>query len=275
MPRPLVLHVLALVVSALTLPVPVRAQNVTPSPESWPRVLTAGRFAGTGDFIRSAEPNRPFDVTLHGGVELLDLGTVHVPFDFAFDAAFDDRKYPQFVDYGFTFAPAVAVGAADLGLLVHHTSRHLHDMSGGSGVAWNTLGARAAGAAATGAWRLRGTVEASRYLRWSRGFVDYSWDVVGTGRASHDMSPRTAYYLNGMVRILRCDPEVAGRDWVVGARTEGGVNLGFGFGRTDFFVAWDRRIDPTPYSRSVVDFFVFGARFTAATGRDSRKRLRD
>jgi hypothetical protein len=250
----------AAAVLLLTAAAPLRAQDEPGGPPAWPKVFSRAAFSGAGDFLKGAEPQRPLDITLRGDVDLVDAGKVRIPFDFTFAAAFDDRLYPQHVDYSFDFAPAVRVRAAEIAVLYHHTSRHPHDALRPQPVAWNQAGVRLTSAARRHRWQLRGTADTTWYLDWSRGYVDYKWDLVGAGRASYDLSRRTAYYVDGMVRILRCHPEIAGRSGAVGARMEGGVNLGFGAGRVDAFAGWDRRIDPTPFARRVADFFVFGAR---------------
>jgi hypothetical protein len=239
-------------------------------PTTWPWALTRGLFSGGGDFLKGNEPDRPFDLAFRGVGMLLEAGRVQVPGDFAFAVAFDDQRYPHYVDYSMGLAPAVRVGAASVGLLMQHTSRHIHDAPRMESVGWYRAGARVSATTTHDRWRLGGTVDAMQYLARSRRYVDYDWELAGAGRASRDISDRSAYYVDAAVRTVRCLPEVAGRTWVVGARVEGGMNLGFGFGRADVFAGWDRRIDPTPFSRSVVNFFVFGARLMIARGFDPR-----
>jgi hypothetical protein len=241
-------------------------------PAVWPKVLTRADVEGMGEFFRGSEPNRPFDVRFRAGADLLEAGSFRLPFDFNFDVAFDNRKYPQFADYSFAFSPEVIVGDVAVGLVAHHTSRHMHDVLSLQAVAWNSLGARVAGSKDIGRWRLRATVSASKYLESIRSYVDYNWDVVAAGRATYDASPRTAYYVDGTVRLLHCDPAVAGREGAVGTRIETGANLAFGFGRVDAYVTWDRRIDPAPFARRVAHYLAVGLRFKAATSRDGKGR---
>jgi hypothetical protein len=248
----------------------VSAQDEAVGPTTWPSALTRGLFSVGGDFFEGSEPDRPFDVLSRGALMLLEAGRVQVPADFALAAAFDDQRYPQFVDYSMGLAPAIRVGAANAGPLVQHTSRHIHDALRPEPVSWYRAGVRVSATTTHGPWQLGGTVDAVRYLDEARRYVDYDWEVAGAGRASRNRSDRTAYYLDAALRTVRCLPEVAGRTRVVGARVEGGMNLAFGFGRADLFAAWDRRIDPTPFSRSVANFFVIGARFTMARGFDPR-----
>ncbi len=248
----------------------VLAKDEPVGPTTWPIVMTRGLFSVGGDFLKGSEPDRPFDVLSRGAFMLLEAGRVQVPTDFAFVAAFDDQKYPHFVDYSLGLAPAIRVGTASVGLLAQHTSRHVHDAVRPESVAWSRAGARVSATTTRGPWQLGGTVDAVRYLEAVRRYVDYDWELAGAGRASRNHSDRTAYYLDAALRTVRCLPEVAGRTWVVGARVEGGVNLASGFGRTEVFVAWDRRIDPTPFSRAVTNFFVIGGRFTMARGFDPR-----
>ena len=267
--RRVIVLALTVGVSMLATETPAIAQD---HPAVWPKVLTRGDVEGTGDFLKGSEPNRPLDVRFRAGADLLEAGPFRLPFDFNFDVAFDNRKYPQFADYSLAFTPEVIVGGFAVGLVARHTSRHMHDVLSVQAVAWNSLGARLAGSTTSGRWRLRATVSASKYLESIRSYVDYDWDVVGAGRATYDVSPRTAYYVDGTVRLLQCDLAVAGRDGEVGARIETGANLAFGFGRIDAYVTWDRRIDPAPYARRVADFLAVGLRFRAATSRDGKGR---
>jgi hypothetical protein len=261
------------VVAAVLLLLPasqVLAGDEPVNPATWPWVLTRGLFSGGGDFLKGDEPDRPFDLAFRGVGMLLEAGRFQMPGDFAFAVAFDDQRYPHYVDYSMGLVPAVRVGAASVGLLMQHTSRHIHDAPRMESVGWYRAGVRVSATATHDRWRLGGTVDAMQYLAQLRRYVDYDWELAGAGRASRDISDRSAYYVDAAIRTVRCLPDVAGRTWVVGARVEGGMNLGFGFGRADVFVGWDRRIDPTPFSRSVVNFFVFGARFMIARGFDSR-----
>ena len=89
----------------------VLAKDEPVGPTTWPIVMTRGLFSVGGDFLKGSEPDRPFDVLSRGAFMLLEAGRVQVPTDFAFVAAFDDQKYPHFVDYSLGLAPG-------------HTRRH-------------------------------------------------------------------------------------------------------------------------------------------------------
>ena len=259
-------HSVRLAALVLVLAGPAVAQDAPAA--AWPTLFPRGVLNAEGNFLKGSEPNRPFDVTLSGALDLVDVREVHVPFGFVVAAAFDDRRYPQHVDYSYEFAPAVRVGPVEIAALLFHTSRHLHDVSSSGPVSWNRLGLRLAHAAVGGRWHLRWNVDGTTYLAWPGHYVDYRWDVSGTGRATYGASNRTAPYVDGTWEVLRCQPQVAGRKWAVGARVEAGLALAFGTGRVDAFVAWDRRIDPTPYSRQTRAFFAFGARLRIGRGGD-------
>jgi hypothetical protein len=237
------------------------AQTPAGPGDAWPHVLTRAVFSAAGDFIRSTEPDLPLEVSFRGDVDLVDFGAIRIPFDFSFDVAFNDQFNPRFADYSFRFAPAVPLGRAELSALYAHTSRHLHDAERPGSISWNSFGGRVAADWGSGRRRWHGRVDASYYPESRRRYVDYEWDVVEAGRVSYRVSPRWAYYGDAALRLVGCDPSVAGRDSVWGGRVEAGLILGYRGGTGEAYVAWDRRIDPVPTSHTVVDFFVVGGRF--------------
>jgi len=258
--------IIALAAGAMAAVAPAWAQVEPSAPAVWPKILTRGLFSANGEFVKSDTPNRPADALVHVALDVLDLGAVRIPFDFTFAAAFNNRRYPVFVDYSYLIGPAVRLGGIDVTAFLHHTSRHVHDVVRPEPVSWNQVGLSASGTVVSGRLGLRWAASTTWYPPYARRYVDYSWDVAGAVRAIYTISPRSAYYAGGVVRVLRCMPEIAGRDGALGTRIETGMNLAFGFGRVDVFAGFDRRIDPATFSRTVQNYYVAGVRFMIARG---------
>jgi hypothetical protein len=240
------------------------AQDSGDAPAVWPKVFTRGALGASGEFLSAREPNMPLWVSFRGDVDAVDVDVVRVPFDFAFLAAFNDHYNPRQVDYSFGFAPTLRVSGADVSLRYHHTSRHLHDAPRPAPVSWNLVGVALAGARGSDRLHWSGQIEASYYPPAWRRYVDYVWEAGGGARASYDVSRRWAYYADLTVRVLRCDPLVAGRSSVVGGRAEAGILLGYEAGRGAVFVAFDRRIDVGALSHDVQNIGLFGVHFVVA-----------
>jgi hypothetical protein len=243
---------------------PALAQADNGGRDSWPHTLTRASLSATGEFLHGPVDDMPLGVQFGGDVDLVDFERVRVPFAFSFDVAFNDRYNPRHADYGFTFAPTTRVGRADLSVVYHHTSRHLHDQERPGPISWDGFGLRAATAAQSGRWQWRGRVESLAYPASRRRYVDYGWDLATANRVSYRVSPRWAYYADTVLREIWCDPAVAGRAGVTAARVEVGLTLGYRGGVGEAFIGWDRRVDPLPTDHRVIGFLIFGGRFTVS-----------
>ncbi len=243
---------------------PAFAQADHANRDSWPHTLTRASLSAAGGFLRGPVDDMPLGVQFRGDVDLVDFDRVRVPFEFSFDVAFNDRYNPRHADYGFTFAPTTRVRRADLSVVYHHTSRHLHDQERPGPISWDGFGIRAATAAQSGRWRWEGRAESLVYPEGRRRYVDYRWDAKTENRVIDRVSPRWAYYADGTLREVWCDPSVAGRAGATAARVEAGLVLGYRGGVGEAFIGWDRQIDPLPTDHRVVNFFVFGGRFTVS-----------
>ena len=234
-----------------------------PSPSNpdtvWPHVLTRIVFGAGGEFLGADDRDMRLGIATGAAVDLVDYRATRVLFDFRLATILDDDWNPRHMDYGFDLAPSRRLGPAELALVYHHTSRHLHDRDRPEPIFFNRLGMTLAGTSDRAPVRLEGRAGGSVYFPGWQSYVDYRAEAVGSGRVRLDISPRWAYYADANLRVLRCDPE-AGRGTLFGARVEGGLLLGYGAGRVEAFIGYDRRIDPTPLSREVVNLFVFGAR---------------
>jgi hypothetical protein len=242
----------------------LRAQDSTQGPAAWPHVITRSAFGASSELIGSREPDMPLFVTFTGDVDMLDVAALRVPFDVTFLAGFNDRYNPRQVDYSFSFAPALRLGGAELSARYHHTSRHLHDAPRPGPVSWNLVGASLAGARSSRRLRWSGRADASYYPVGWRRYVDYKWETGARGSVTYEVSARWAYYGDVGVRVLQCDASVAGRDRVIGGRSEVGISLGYQGGRGAVFAAFDRRIDVGVLSHDVENIGLVGIRFLVA-----------
>lgn len=125
----------------------------------------------------------------------------------------------------------------------YHQSRHLADRANRVAVAWNMMGVRLQRVVTTGRTSLdarldvRGTV--------AKAFVDYNWEIEGAVRSDVHIRPAVGLLFAGTLRRLGVD-DTQNRGDQTGFRGEMGVRFEGGKGAMEFFLAGERRVDPTP-----------------------------
>ena len=125
----------------------------------------------------------------------------------------------------------------------YHQSRHLADRDNRVAVAWNMLGARLERSVTNGRARVDGRVDVRGVV--AKAFVDYTWEIEGAVRSDVQIRPAVGVLFAGTLRRLGVD-ESQNRGNQTGFRGETGVRFEGRRGAMEFFLAAERRIDPSP-----------------------------
>ena len=148
---------------------------------------------------------------------------------------------------------------AELGVTLHHVSRHLFDRDKEFAVAWNMLGLQYTWPLRLGSWDLDIRSRALKTVR--RSFVDYTAEVGGSLRALRSLHPRVSLMLDGELTFVPVVKSTRERDHQLGGRFEIAARFPGGVGVGEVFIARERRIDAGPFDLEPTTFTMLGFRF--------------
>lgn len=153
------------------------------------------------------------------------------------------------------------LGPVDVGVVLHHISRHLSDRVKVPAIDWNQI-----------AFRLQSDVELGRVGLAVRGeyrhtmtksLVDYAREVEGAVNLLYAVTPRVGFTSRGLLRVVGVDGTLA-RGTQTAARAEGGVRLGGSTASAlELFLAAERRLDPYPLEYGVGTWVTAGFRLSS------------
>ena len=147
---------------------------------------------------------------------------------------------------------------AELGVTLHHVSRHLFDRSNQSAIAWNMIGFQYTSPFQIRSWDMDVGYRALKTVQ--RSFVDYTAELGGSAQALRAVHPRVSLILGGEMTLVAVDESERGRDHQLGWRFEIGASIPGGAGVGEVFIAWERRIDANPFDLEPTTFKMLGIR---------------
>ena len=229
-----------------------------------PGFLTRYRFHIKALRLVSTHDNFVWDADVGGDMDVFDLthirGNVLVNFESIVGQEIRSID-PNQGNYTFDLSVWWRTFELDgeLGVTLHHVSRHLFDRDREFAIAWNMVGVQYAVPLQLGAWRLD---IGSRLLKTTeRAFVDYTAEVGGSIKARRPVHRRVSLMLGGELTLVSVDQSDRDRDGQLGGRFEVGARFRGGAGVGEVFIAWERRIDAEPFDLEPTTFTTLGFRF--------------
>jgi hypothetical protein len=201
-----------------------------------------------------------WDTNFGGELDVIDYRTGRASFVANYQAILGDefRNFdPNQGNYILSGSASVRTPAAEIAGVFYHQSRHLADRANRVAVAWNMMGGRVQR-------RLtmpRAQVDARLDVRGvvAKAFVDYSWEIEGAVRSDVQIRPGVGVLFSGTLRRLGVDGS-QNRGDQTGFRGETGVRFEGRRGAMEFFVAGERRIDPSPLEFGTANWATVGFR---------------
>ena len=151
------------------------------------------------------------------------------------------------------------VSDSELGVTLHHVSRHLFDRDKEFAIAWNMLGLQYTFPLRLRSWDLDIGSRALKTLQ--RSFVDYTAEVGGSVQALRPVHPRVSLLLSGELTFVSVDKSRREREHQFGGRFEIGARFPGGAGVGEVFIARERRIDADAFDLEPTTFTMLGFRF--------------
>ncbi len=196
-----------------------------------------------------------------GDIDVLDYGVGRVNFLANYEAMVGEQLRRFDVNQGnYTLDISGSVRVADLELIgvFHHISRNLSDRRKTFAIDWNMVGVQVMRPLAIG----QTAVEVHGRALWTvkRSFVDYRAEYGGDVRLRHTVRPSVSVIGSAGVTLVPVDSTVFGRGRQTGASLEGGVRIDGSAAALEFFVAFERRIDASPFDLTTRNLGLVGFR---------------
>lgn len=198
-------------------------------------------FHGEADIVHWAHGGR---FTFQGNYEAV-LGNFYRRFD------------PEQGNYLLQGVAAQRVGPIDVGLVFHHTSRHVSDRFKPFAVDWNSVGVEVRKRLTVG--RVDLTLQGDVRHVVEHSLVDYTNETLGRATVVYHWRPRIGVVADTQVRMVSVDGS-RNRGSQGEYRVEGGVRLGGKGGATELFLAAERRLDADVMALGPRSWFAAGFR---------------
>jgi hypothetical protein len=187
-----------------------------------------------------------WDMNFGGEIDVIDYRHGRASFVANYQAILGDefRHFdPNQGNYILSGSVSLRTPRVEVAGVFYHQSRHLADRPNRVAVAWNMAGVRLQRAIET----RRTHVDARLDVRGvvARAFVDYTWEIEGAARSDVQIRPGVGLLFGGTLRRLGVD-DTHNRGNQTGFRAETGVRFEGKRGAMEFFLAGERRIDPSP-----------------------------
>lgn len=187
-----------------------------------------------------------WDANFGGEVDVIDYRTGRATFVANYQAILGDefRHFdPNQGNYILSGSASLRMPGVEVAGVFYHQSRHLADRPNRVAIAWNMAGVRLQRAIEVS----RAHVDASVDVRGvvARAFVDYTWEIEGAVRSDVQIRRSVGLLFGGTLRLLGVD-DTQNRGNQTGFRAETGLRFEGKRGAMEFFVAGERRIDPSP-----------------------------
>jgi hypothetical protein len=201
-----------------------------------------------------------WDMNFGGELDVIDYRAGRAMFVANYQVILGDqfRRFdPNQGNYILSGSASVRTSEVEIHGVFYHQSRHLADRPNRVAVAWNMLGVRLQRAMTTG----RAHVDASVDVRGvvAKAFVDYSWEIEGAVRSDVQIRPAIGVLFIGTLRRLGVD-DTQNRGGQTGFRGEAGVRFEGRAGAMEFFLAGERRVDPSPLQFGTANWVSVGFR---------------
>ena len=209
--------------------------------EDDPQFSWVGYFGGDFDFVGGprGRGNVAFDYEVVLGDELQ-------PFD------------PNQGNYGIELLGAGRLGPVELGLLFHHSSRHLGDRAKDFGIAWNLLGPQVLWTRESPAAVLQ--VRARALKAVTIDFVDYSAEFSADALYRHRIGRLTSVVLRGDVVARTIDRDVSNRGTQSGWRVDAALRIAGRAAGLELFGGAERRIEASAFGARPMTWGLVGLR---------------
>lgn len=187
-----------------------------------------------------------WDTNFGGDLDVIDYRTGRVTFFANYQAILGDefRHFdPNQGNYILAGSASVRTQPVEIHGVFYHQSRHLADRANRVAVAWNMLGVRLQRELTAGRAAFDTRVDVRGVV--AKAFVDYSWEIEGAVRSDVQVRPAVSVLFAGTLRRLGVD-DTQSRGDQTGFRGEAGVRFEGRKGAMEFFLAGERRIDPSP-----------------------------
>jgi hypothetical protein len=201
-----------------------------------------------------------WDMNFGGQFDVIDYGTGRAIFVANYQAILGDefRHFdPNQGNYILSGSASMRTPGVEVAAVFYHQSRHLADRDNRVAVAWNMLGARVQRSLTTGRARVDGRVDVRGVV--AKAFVDYTWEIEGAVRSDVQLRPSVGVLFSGTLRRLGVD-DSQNRGNQTGFRGETGLRFDGGRGAMEFFLAAERRIDPSPLQFGTARWVTVGFR---------------
>jgi len=187
-----------------------------------------------------------WDMNFGGALDVIDYGVGRASFVANYQAILGDefRHFdPNQGNYILSGSTSLRTRGVEVAGVFYHQSRHLADRDNLVAVAWNMMGARIERSVTTGRARIDGRVDVRGVV--AKAFVDYTWEIEGAVRSDVQIRPSVGVLFAGTLRRVGVD-DSQNRGDQTGFRGETGVHFDGRRGAMEFFLAAERRIDPSP-----------------------------
>ncbi len=241
----------------------VAAQQQSGDEESQParvELLPRTQFHMSAEHLSGEDLMFVWDTNFGGELDVIDYRAGRASFVANYQAILGDefRHFdPNQGNYILAGSTSVRTRAAEVAGVFYHQSRHLADRANRVAVAWNMVGARAQRRVIVQRARVDARLDVRGVI--AKAFVDYSWEIEGAVRSDVQIRPGVGVLFGGTLRRLGVDGS-QNRGDQTGFRGETGVRFEGRRGAMEFFLAAERRIDPSPLQFGTASWATVGFR---------------
>lgn len=243
-------------------PVSAQAPVVLVPDASRTGFLTRFTLLTSVEALDEGDPRYRWDADIGVGVDVVDYGRGRVNVSFNFENVLGDELQPfdpRQGNYTIETLGTFRVRPVEVGLLLHHVSRHLGDRTKNFGIAWNDLGLRLGFSGQHDRWSWQGHVLAVKTV--ALGFVDYAGDLGVDGVAHRRVSGRVSLIGSAGVHRRFVERGVLQRSAQTGARAEVGVSVRGEAGSMEVVLGLEKRVDADAFELAPRQWAFAGLRF--------------
>ena len=224
------------------------------------QLLPRSSFLLSAEHLSGEDLMFVWDMNFGGALDVIDYGAGRASFVANYQAILGDeiRHFdPNQGNYILSGSLSMRTRGVEVAGVFYHQSRHLADRDNRVAVAWNMLGARLERSVTNGRARVDGRVDVRGVV--AKAFVDYTWEIEGAVRSDVQIRPAVGVLFAGTLRRLGVD-DSQNRGNQTGFRGETGVRFEGRRGAMEFFLAAERRIDPSPLQFGTARWVTVGFR---------------
>jgi len=224
------------------------------------QLLPSTEFRLSAEHISAENLMFVWDMNFGGQLDVIDYGTGRATFVANYQAILGDefRHFdPNQGNYILSGSASMRAPGAEVAAVFYHQSRHLADRDNDVAVAWNMAGVRVQRSVTAGRARVDGRVDVRGVV--AKAYVDYTWEIHGAVRSDVQIRPSVGVLFVGTLRRLGVD-DSQNRGNQTGFRGETGVRFEGQRGAMEFFLAAERRIDPSPLQFGTARWVTVGFR---------------